>query len=111
MAHGRVRNPSGNFVKADLASVTAAATDAAKAMPDDFRVSITNVEGRNAYPVASFTWLLTPSRISDAKKKQATIDFLHWMLTTGQDYAEPLSYSQLPREVVEKETLAISRIE
>ena len=111
LAYGRVRNPSGNFVKADLASVTAGATDAAKSMPDDFRVSITNVEGRNAYPIASFTWLLIPSRISDSKKKQVVVDFLHWMLTTGQDYAEALSYSQLPRQVVEKETLAIGRIE
>ncbi len=111
LTYGRVRNPYGNFVKADLASVTAAATDAAITMPDDFRVSITNVEGRNAYPVSSFTWLLIPSRIADAKKKQVVIDFLHWMLTTGQDYAEALSYSQLPRQVVEKETLAIGRIE
>lgn len=111
LAYGRVRNPFGNFVKADLGSVTAAATDAANAIPDDFRVSITNVEGRNAYPVSSFTWLLIPSRIPDARKKQAVINFLHWMLTTGQDYAEPLFYSQLPREVIEKETLAISRIE
>lgn len=111
LTYGRVRNPSGNFVKADLASVTAAASDAAKAMPDDFRISITNVAGNNAYPVASFTWLLIPSRIPDAKKKQAMIDFLHWMLTTGQGFAEPLYYSQLPREVAEKETASISRIE
>ena len=111
LTYGRVRNPSGNFVKADLASVTAAASDAVKGMPDDFRISITNVAGSNAYPVASFTWLLIPSRIADAKKKQAMIDFLHWMLTTGQGYAEPLYYSELPREVAEKETAAISRIE
>jgi phosphate transport system substrate-binding protein len=111
LTYGRVQNPSGNFVKAELASVTAAASDAAKSMPDDFRISITNVDGRSAYPVASFTWLLIPSRIADAKKKQAIIDFLHWMLTTGQGFTEPLAYSQLPSEIVEKETLAISRIE
>lgn len=110
LGYGRVQNPSGNFVKAELSSVTAAASDAAKAMPEDFRISITNVPGNNAYPVASFTWLLIPSRIPDEKKKQAMIDFLHWMLTTGQGFAEPLYYSQLPREVIEKETLAISRI-
>lgn len=108
---GRVRNSSGKFIQADVANVTAAASDAAKTMPDDFRISITNVAGNNAYPVASFTWLLIPSRIQDAKKKQAVIDFLHWMLTTGQDLTEPLAYSRLPREVVEKETSAISRIE
>lgn len=101
LAYGRVQNPSGNFVKAELSSVTAAASDAARSMPDDFRISITNVAGRNAYPIASFTWLLIPSHISDAKKKQAITEFLQWMLTTGQEYAEPLAYSQLPREVVE----------
>lgn len=111
IGYGRVRNPAGNFVKADLANVTAAASDAAKAMPDDFRISITNVAGKDAYPIASFTWLLIPSHISDANKKRVMIDFLHWMLTEGQEYAEALYYSQLPREVVEKETAAISRIE
>src|SRR6202795_2936338 len=56
--YGSVKNSSGNFVKADLASVTAAAAGAADQMPDDFRVSITNAPGPNVYPVSSFTWLL-----------------------------------------------------
>lgn len=109
--YGRVQNPFGNFVKAEFSSVTAAASEAAKSMPDDFRVSITNAPGANAYPVSSFTWLLIPSKIPDSRKKKAITDFLHWMLTEGQSYAEPLSYSRLPREVVDKETQAISRVE
>jgi phosphate transport system substrate-binding protein len=111
LGYGRVQNSSGNLVKAELASVTAAASEAAKSMPDDFRVSITNPPGGNAYPISSFTWLLISSKIADAQKRQATTDFLRWMLTQGQDFAEPLSYSRLPREIIEKETQAISRIE
>ena len=67
--------------------------------------------GTNVYPVSSFTWLLISSRVADAKKKRVIIEFLHWMLAEGQSYAEALSYSRLPRGVVERETQAISRIE
>ena len=111
LSYGQVQNSSGNFIKAELASVTAAAAEASKSMPDDFRVSITNPPGANAYPISSFTWLLVPSQMPDMKKKQAMVDFLHWMLTDGQGFAEPLAYSRLAREVIEKETQAISRIE
>ena len=111
IGYGRVRNSSGNFIKADLSSVTAAASEASKSMPDDFRVSITNPPGANAYPISSFTWLLISSKMADAQKKKTMIEFLHWMLTSGQSFAEPLSYSRLPRQVIEKETQAISRIE
>lgn len=73
--YGSVRNSAGSFVKADLASVSAAA--AGVNMPDDFRVSITNSPAPSAYPVSSFTWLLIPERISDRTKKQIIVDFLH----------------------------------
>ncbi len=108
MAYGRVRNAAGEFVKADLPSVTAAA---AAPMPEDFRVSITNAPGRGAYPLSSFTWLLVPAQIGDPAKKQAIKDFLHWMLDAGQKLAPALSYAPLPPEVVRKEAAAISRIE
>ncbi len=111
MPYGRVRNSSGNFVKADLASVTAAAAGAVENMPDDFRVSITDAPGKNAYPISSFTWLLVPSRIEDPQKKKAITDFLHWMVKDGQKFAEPLAYSELPKSVAAKEKKAISRIE
>src|SRR5467141_4236042 len=78
--YGQVRNSSGTFVKADLASVTAAAAGTAKSMPDDFRVSITDPVGKTAYPIASFTWLLVPEKISDGAKKKAIVDFVRWML-------------------------------
>jgi phosphate transport system substrate-binding protein len=111
IAYGRVKNSSGTFVKADLASVSAAASAAAKYIPDDFRVSITNPEGKAAYPIASFTWLLIPSKFSDASKRDAVKDFLKWMMTDGQQYCEGLSYAKLPKEVVAKEMKAIAQIQ
>jgi phosphate transport system substrate-binding protein len=110
LAYGKVRNSSGTFVKPDLASTTAAAAGAAKNMPDDFRVSITNPPGKNAYPICSFTWLLIPSSIPDEAKRDTLKDFLKWMATEGQEYAEPLGYARLPHEVTEKEIKAISLI-
>jgi phosphate transport system substrate-binding protein len=110
LPYGRVRNSSGTFVKADLASVTAAAAAAVKDMPDDFRVSITNPAGKDAYPVSSFTWLLVPASIQNTKKRKIMVDFLHWMLTDGQKRAAPLAYAPLPKEVVVEEVKAISRV-
>jgi len=109
--YGTVKNSSGNFVKADLAGVTAAAAGAAKEMPADFRVSITNAPGKTAYPVASFTWLLVPQKISDTTKRDAIKGFLKWMLNDGQNSVEALSYAKLPKEVVEKEKKAIDSIQ
>jgi phosphate transport system substrate-binding protein len=111
LPYGKVRNAAGSFVKPDLPSVTAAAAAAAENMPDDFRVSITNAPGKNAYPIASFTWLLIPSKIQDAAKEKVIKDFLHWMLGPGQSYTEALTYAQLPKQVVAKEVKAISRIQ
>ena len=73
---------------------------AAKTMPDDFRVSITDAPGKEAYPISSFTWLLIPAKIDDAAKKTAIKDFLTWMMTSGQRYCEGLAYAKLPKEVV-----------
>jgi phosphate transport system substrate-binding protein len=111
MSYGKVKNSSGAFVKADLASVSAAAAAAAKFIPDDFRVSITNPEGKEAYPIASFTWLLIPSKFADAAKRDVVKDFLKWALTDGQQYAEALSYAKLPKEIVAKEMKAIAQIQ
>lgn len=107
---GAVQNSSGAFVKASLQSVTAAAGSAADSMPKDFRVSITNPSGKDAYPIASFTWLLVPRQISDTAKRDAIKSFLHWMLTEGQNDAEPLAYAKLPADVSVKEDATISEI-
>ena len=109
--YGNVKNAAGAFVKASLAGVTAAAAGAANVMPDDFRVSITNAPGKDAYPIASFTWLLIPSKISDSAKRDAIKGFVSWMLADGQNYAEALSYARLPKEVVAKEKKALTNIQ
>jgi phosphate transport system substrate-binding protein len=110
MEYGSVKNLADVFVKADFNSVTEAAAGAAKEMPADFRVSITNAPGKNAYPISSFTWLLIPDKIGDATKKKSITDFLQWMLTTGQADAEGMSYAPLPKPVVAKEMKQIALI-
>ena len=109
--YGSVKNSAGVFVKASLAGVSAAAAGAAKDMPDDFRVSITNAPGKGAYPISTFTWLLIPEKFTDAAKRDAIKGFLKWALADGQSYAEGLSYAKLPKEVVAKEVKAISKIQ
>ncbi len=109
--YGSVQNASGAVVKASLAAVSAAAAGAAKDMPDDFRVSITNAPGKASYPISTFTWLLIPQKFSDATKRDALKGFLKWALADGQGYAESLSYANLPKEVVAKEVKAIDKIQ
>jgi phosphate transport system substrate-binding protein len=109
MPYANVKNSSGKFVKASFTSVTAAAA-AAKDMPDDFRVSITNGMGADVYPISSFTWLLIPSEIKDPAKKKAITEFLSWMLAAGQKDCEGLSYAQLPKAVVAREQKQIALI-
>jgi len=106
ITYGLIQNSSHNFIKADLQSVTAAA--AGVKMPPDFRVSITNPPGKDAYPIASFTWLLIPTTAADANKGSILKQFCLWMLGAGQGMVESLSYAQLPKDVVEKEKAAIN---
>jgi len=107
--YGSVRNSAGNFVKASLESVSAAAASAPK-MPPDFRVSITNAPGKDAYPIASFTWLLIPLPSKDPAKGKILNDFLNWMVTDGQKMTGALSYATLPDNVVAKEKEAIKQV-
>ena len=107
--YGSVRNSSGAFVKASLDGVTAAAASAPK-MPADFRVSITNAPGKDAYPISSFTWLLIPAQSKDAAKGKILADFLNWMVTDGQKMTSALSYAPLPDNVVAKVKEAIKQV-
>ncbi len=107
---GKVKNASGTFVAASLDSITAAAAGASKDMPDDFRVSITNAPGADAYPISSFTWLLIPEEIKDQAKLKVIKAMLIWALDKGQALAPPLEYAPLPKEVVAKELKTIDLI-
>jgi phosphate transport system substrate-binding protein len=109
ITYGSVKNSAGSFVKASLESVTAAAASSPK-MPADFRVSITNAPGKDAYPISSFTWLLIPQQSKDAAKGKILADFLNWMVTDGQKMASSLSYAPLPDGVVQKEKEAIKQV-
>lgn len=110
MGYGSVQNAAGAYLKANLETVTAAAAGAAKSMPADFRVSITNAPGKNAYPISSFTWLLIPTQIQDAPKRTALVSFLKWMLADGQKDCAALGYAPLPKEVVAQELKQIAQI-
>jgi len=107
--YGSVRNSAGVFVKASLEGVTAAAASAPK-MPADFRVSITNAPGKDAYPISSFTWLLIPEKSKDAAKGKILSDFLNWMVTDGQKMTSALAYASLPDNVAAKEKETIKQV-
>jgi phosphate transport system substrate-binding protein len=106
---GSVQNQAGSFVKASLQSTTAAAASM-KNMPSDFRASITNAAGKDAYPIASFTWVLLPETSKDPAKGKILSEFLKWMLDEGQKFAPQLSYAPLPSSVVEKARAAIQQV-
>ncbi|HTS29175.1 MAG TPA: phosphate ABC transporter substrate-binding protein PstS [Bryobacteraceae bacterium] len=110
LTYGKVRNSSGNFVKADLASVAAAAESSTN-VSEDFRFSITNAPGKDAFPIASFSWLLVPAKIEDAGKRKAIVGFLNWALSDGQGLTQDLVYARVPARIVSKELAAISRIQ
>jgi phosphate transport system substrate-binding protein len=106
---GSVKNSSGVFVKGTLESVTAAAASAPK-MPADFRVSITNAPGKDAYPISSFTWMLVPQQAKDSAKGKILADFLNWMLTNGESMTGELSYAPLPESVASKVKETIKQV-
>ena len=110
ITYGRLQNSAGKFVNCTLASVTEAASSVANKMPADFRVSITNAPGSDAYPASTFTWLLIYKTQVNKEKGQALVQFLKWMLTEGQKYTEELGYAPLPPQVVEMEKTAIEKI-
>jgi phosphate transport system substrate-binding protein len=108
--YGTVKNSAGEYVRASLESVTAAAATTEGKMPPDFRVSITNAPGKNAYPIASFTWLVFYESPKDKAKAKAMVDFMRWALSDGQKYAPELGYAPLPASVVHLESEALKKI-
>ena len=107
--YGSVKNAAGQFVKASLESVTAAAASV-QSMPADFRVSITNAPGKEAYPISSFTWLIIPQQSKDPAKGKILADFLNWMVDDGQKMTAELTYAPLPQAVAEKVKAAVKQV-
>ena len=110
ISYGAVQNRAGAFVRAAQGSVTKAAEAAAANMPEDFRVSITDAAGGEAYPISSFTWLLFFEDPQDKAHGRAMVDFMKWALTDGQTFATELGYAPLPANVVDMEMKALERI-
>jgi phosphate transport system substrate-binding protein len=110
ISYGAVQNAAGEFLRASVAGVTAAAASAAKQMPADFRVSITNAPGPGVYPISSFTWLLLYENPKDKTQARLMVDFVKWALTDGQKFCEPLGYAPLPAEVVKLELAQLARV-
>ncbi len=111
MSFGSVRSASGKFLRASTAGVTAAAAAAAKTMPADYRVSITDAPGADSYPISSFTWLLIPLHSADPAKAAALRDFLGWMLDHGEGEAASLTYAPLPKPVQDMVRKSITTIQ
>jgi phosphate transport system substrate-binding protein len=110
IAYGSVQNMAGEFTKANVESVTAAAGAAAGKMPPDFRVSITNAPGKGVYPISSFTWILLYENPKDKMLAKAMLDYVKWALADGQKFAAGLGYAPLPAEVVKLEMAAFAKI-
>ena len=110
IAYGAVQNAAGEFLKASVPAVTAAAAAAAAQMPADFRVSITNAPGKGVYPISSFTWLLLYENAKDKAQARTMVDFMKWALTDGQKFAADLGYAPLPEAVVKLEMAALAKI-
>jgi len=110
ISYGSVQNAAGEFVAATTQTVSNAAAVAAKAMPKDFRVSITNAPGMDVYPISSFTWLLVQESPRDVQRSKIMVDFIKWALTDGQKFTTQLGYAPLPKEVVALEMEAVKRV-
>jgi phosphate transport system substrate-binding protein len=110
ISYGAVQNQAGEWVRASTETVSNAAAAAAKNMPKDFRVSITNAPGHDVYPISSFTWLLLQESPRDVARSRIMVDFVRWAISGGQGFAPQLGYAPLPKEVVALEMEALKRV-
>jgi phosphate transport system substrate-binding protein len=108
MPYADIKNAEGSFVKPSLESVTAAMSKAQ--IPDDFRFSMTNPSGKDAYPIAGATWLLVYEQQRDAAKGKKLVEFLKWAETKGEQMAKDLDYAPLPASLQERVLKRIDEI-
>ena len=106
----QIKNKSGEFVAPTLEGVSAAAAASVAAMPEDLRTDITDADGQNSYPIASYTYILVYKNQSDATKGKALVDFLWWATHDGEKFTKDLFYAPLPDEVVKKDEAKINSI-
>jgi phosphate transport system substrate-binding protein len=112
ISYGLVRNSAGHYINASLATTTNAAAGAVEHLSPntDFRISITDPAGAEAYPIASFTWILVPKEMTDMTKARALVQYLWWALHDGQKYCNDLAYAPLPEAVVRLEEQRLTSI-
>jgi phosphate transport system substrate-binding protein len=108
MPFGSVQNAAGSFVKASTDSVSAAAASAE--IPEDFRYSITNAAGKDAYPIAGTTWLLIPLQSRDASRGKVVVSFADWILGDGQELAPTLHYAKVPAKIATRARQALLQV-
>ncbi|MBI1918724.1 MAG: substrate-binding domain-containing protein [Planctomycetes bacterium] len=106
---GLVKNKAGEFIKASLESVTAAANASLKDIPDDLRYSITDAPGKDSYPVSGTSWAVVYEKLP-ADKGQMVVDFLRWVIHDGQQYTEALHYAKLPEALVQRADKKLDQI-
>jgi phosphate transport system substrate-binding protein len=106
-----MQNASGKFIEPSVAAVTAAAASAKLPSTTDFRVSIVNAPGGDAYPISSFTYLLIPKTFADATKGKKLIDFVKWAIHDGEKEAPALDYAPLPESIVAMLDQRLSQIQ
>ena len=104
LPYALMQNPAGKYVDATIESVTAAAAGALTKLPPstDYRISIVNAPGPDAYPISSFTWLLVYKNQADAVKGKKLVGFLKWMLHDGQTETASLDYAPLPTSLIKQ---------
>jgi len=110
LSYADIKNKSGNFIKPSIESTTAAVNGKVNSMPVDFRVSLVNPDGADAYPIAGVTWILVYKNQSDKVKGKKIVEFLRWAITDGQKYSADLLYSPLPESMVSKIEEKINQI-
>ena len=102
VAAGLVQDAAGKFIGATQTSIDAASHSMEKSISADFRVSLTNASGNDAYPIVSLTWLYVPEKSNDSERSKALANYLEWVLTTGQQSAETHGYTPLPASLAQK---------
>jgi len=102
LTYASIKNSSGAFIEPGLEAITSAAASAASSIPDDFRFSIVDSAGPNAYPISAFTYILVYQDQPDLTKGKALAGFLWWAIHEGQAFGPPLHYAPLPAELVTK---------
>ena len=105
-----IKNRAGQYIVPNFETVTSAAAESLADTPEDLRVSITDAAGANAYPIASYVYVVIYKELPDERNGKALVDFLLWGINDGQSFAQPLYYSPLPQEMVKLATGKINSI-